>query len=430
MSANAHAPGHDRAHRRRAGALAALLLGCVALANRCASAYGAATAFALGDGASVQTPNIFAPTSTPAFAIRDLSWFVLGICAVIFLVVAGLLTYSVIRFRRRPGEGREPPQVYGSNQIELAWTVVPVLIMVVLFLATARYIFGLEGFAPAPNALQVTVVGSQWWWEIRYPDLGIVTANELHVPVSDPADPTPTFLTLESADVIHSFWVPQLVQHLLLLMVAPPLIWLGIPLLPMLQGLPKHLVHIWVGPLFAWPPLTRTFRWLVRPPVVWTVFVGSTWAWHTPTLYERALASECWHYAQHACFLATALAFWWPVVQPWPSRPAVPPRVIVLYLILADLQNTVLSAWLVFAERLIYPSYEAVPRLWGISALDDQAAAGAIMWVPGSVTFLLPAVWIVGQLLSPKRPQIVVLGHQPVVDSSLKLGCSQNGEEW
>jgi cytochrome c oxidase subunit 2 len=164
---------------------------------------------------AVQTPNIFAPTSTPAFAIRELSWFVLGICAVIFAVVAGLLTYSVIRFRRRPGgESREPPQVYGSNQIELAWTVVPVLIVVVLFLATARYIFGLEGFAPAPNALQVTVVGSQWWWEIRYPDLGIVTANELHVPVSDPADPTPTFLTLESADVIHSFWVPQLAGKL------------------------------------------------------------------------------------------------------------------------------------------------------------------------------------------------------------------------
>ena len=160
---------------------------------------------------AVQAPSIFAPASTPAFAIRDLSWFVLGICAVIFVVVGGLLTYSVIRFRRRPGEeSGEPPQVYGSSQIELAWTVVPVLIVVILFLATARYIFGIEGLQPTPNALQVTVVGHQWWWEIRYPDLGIVTANELHVPVSDQRDSTPTFLTLQSADVIHSFWVPQL----------------------------------------------------------------------------------------------------------------------------------------------------------------------------------------------------------------------------
>jgi cytochrome c oxidase subunit 2 len=166
---------------------------------------------ALGGETAVQTPSIFAPTSTPAFAIRDLSWFVLGICAVIFVVVGGLLAYSVIRFRRRPGEDdREPPQVYGSNQIELAWTVVPVLIVVVLFLATARYIFGIEGRQPTPGALNVAVIGHQWWWEIRYPDLGIMTANELHVPVSDPAGPSPTYLVLQSADVIHSFWVPQL----------------------------------------------------------------------------------------------------------------------------------------------------------------------------------------------------------------------------
>jgi cytochrome c oxidase subunit 2 len=113
-----------------------------------------------GNEALVQTPNIFAPTSTPAFAIRDLSWLVLSICAVIFVVVAGVLASSIIRFRRRPGDdGGEPPQVYGSNQIELAWTVVPVLIVIVLFLATARYIFGIEGFEPTPNALQVTIVG-------------------------------------------------------------------------------------------------------------------------------------------------------------------------------------------------------------------------------------------------------------------------------
>ena len=181
----------------------------VALLGLIGTAAGATSG--LGGGTAVQTPNIFAPVSTPAFAIRDLSWFVLGICAAIFVVVSGILTYSIIRFRRRPGqEGGEPPQVYGSNQIELAWAVVPVLIVVVLFLATARYIFGIEGLEPPPNALRVTVVGHQWWWEIRYPDLGIVTANELHVPVSDPTGRTPTFVTLESADVIHSFWVPQL----------------------------------------------------------------------------------------------------------------------------------------------------------------------------------------------------------------------------
>jgi putative membrane protein len=117
------------------------------------------------------------------------------------------------------------------------------------------------------------------------------------------------------------------------------------------------------------------------------------------------------------------------VVQAWPSRPVVSPWVIVLYLILVDLENTVRSAWLVFAERIIYPSYAAVSHLWGISALNDQAAAGAIMWVPGSVAFLVPVAWTVGHMLSPKGPHIAVPGHQHVVDGGLRRGCTQNGEE-
>lgn len=159
----------------------------------------------------IQTPSIFAPASTPAFAIRDLSFVVLGITAAIFLIVAGVAVYTLVRFGRRPVDPRqEPPQVYGSQQIELAWTVVPFLIVVVLFLVTARYIYAIGNQPPPPSAVEITVVGNQWWWEVRYPKLGIITANEVHVPVSHPASPTPTFITLQSADVIHSFWIPQL----------------------------------------------------------------------------------------------------------------------------------------------------------------------------------------------------------------------------
>ena len=162
-------------------------------------------------GTPVETPSIFSPVSTPAFAIREIAFLVLGITGVIFVVVAGLAVYTIVRFRRRPGDRpREPPQVYGSDRIELAWTVVPFLIVIVLFLVTARYIWEIERRAQPPGAIEVTIVGNQWWWEIRYPKLGIVTANELHVPVSDAASPAPTFITLESTDVIHSFWVPQL----------------------------------------------------------------------------------------------------------------------------------------------------------------------------------------------------------------------------
>jgi cytochrome c oxidase subunit 2 len=159
----------------------------------------------------VSSTSIFAPASTPAHTIFGLSMFVLAVTAVIFVVVGSLLVYSVVRFRGRSADaGREPAQVYGSTQIELAWTVIPVLIVAVLFMATARVIHAIQD-APKPSAaLDVTVIGHEYWWEFRYPKLGIVTANELHMPVSDPAHPTPTFLKLLSADTDHSFWVPEL----------------------------------------------------------------------------------------------------------------------------------------------------------------------------------------------------------------------------
>jgi len=156
-------------------------------------------------------PSIFDPRSTPAESIYHLSHFVLAITGLIFLVVFTLLTYAVIKFRRSPADNkREPAQVYGSTQIELAWTIIPILIVVVLFLATARVIHAIQDAPKPATALEVTAIGHQFWWEFRYPALGIVTANELHVPVSNPAHPTPTFLKLLSADTDHSFWVPQL----------------------------------------------------------------------------------------------------------------------------------------------------------------------------------------------------------------------------
>ncbi|HET6977346.1 MAG TPA: cytochrome c oxidase subunit II [Pyrinomonadaceae bacterium] len=155
--------------------------------------------------------SILRPLSQPAQEIKETSVLVLTICAVIFVVVAGLLVYAIIRFRHRAGdELSEPPQVYGSNQIELAWTVLPILIVFVLMLVTARTIANIQNRKAPPSAVQATVIGHQWWWEIRYPALGIVTANELHLPASDDNKRQPTFLKLQSADVAHSFWVPQL----------------------------------------------------------------------------------------------------------------------------------------------------------------------------------------------------------------------------
>jgi cytochrome c oxidase subunit II len=186
-------------------------------------------AWAAPASAPLSPTNIFAPASTPAKTIFDLSLFVLAVTAAIFVIVFSLLVYAGVKFRMKTGDDtREPAQVYGSSQVELAWTVIPVLIVVVLFLAAARVIASIQNAAPPPGAIQVTVIGHQYWWEYRYPDLKVVTANELHVPVSDPAHPTPTFLTLFSADTDHSFWVPRLAGKMDLI--------------------PNHPNHLWIDP--------------------------------------------------------------------------------------------------------------------------------------------------------------------------------------
>jgi cytochrome c oxidase subunit 2 len=169
-------------------------------------AAGAHNAFAL----KINT-SIFSPAATPSQSIFSLSMFVLAITGGIFVVVGGLIFYAAVRFRQRPDDdGSEPPQIFGSNQIELSWTIIPVLIVVVLFLATARMIFAIQDAPKPAGALEVTVVGHQFWWEFRYPALHITTANELHIPVSDSDASRPTYMKLTSADVMHSFWMPRL----------------------------------------------------------------------------------------------------------------------------------------------------------------------------------------------------------------------------
>ena len=186
------------------------------------------SAAAFADPAPPLSPtNIFAPASTPASSIFELSLFVLAVTGTIFLAVFFLLLYSVVKFRKRKNDdGREPPQVYGSNQVELAWTIIPILIVVALFMATARVIATVQETARLDNAIEVIAIGHQFWWEYRYPALGVVTANELHVPVSDPDHPTPTFIKLLSADTDHSFWVPRLAGKTDLIPNHPNSMWI------------------------------------------------------------------------------------------------------------------------------------------------------------------------------------------------------------
>jgi cytochrome c oxidase subunit 2 len=164
-----------------------------------------------------QNLSIFEPVSPPAESIRNLSILVLAICGFIFVAVELILFYAIFRFRRKgPASAAdvEPPQVYGSKPIEIAWTAAPALVVFILVMVTTRTLWDVNRIPPKPekgdNALFVTVVGRQWWWEYRYEHfngekLDFITANELHIPAG-----AKVWLKLRSADVCHSFWVPRL----------------------------------------------------------------------------------------------------------------------------------------------------------------------------------------------------------------------------
>jgi cytochrome c oxidase assembly factor CtaG len=226
------------------------------------------------------------------------------------------------------------------------------------------------------------------------------------------ASPVETFTSL--------FLQVHMLQHLLLMMVAPPLLWLGAPLFPLLLGLPRSIRTEWALPVLRSSALKQAFRRLAHPLPAWLLFAAATWVWHLPPTYELALASDGWHYLQHSSFLATALLFWYPVIRPYPSRPRWSPWLLVPYLILADVQNTLLAAWLTFSDKPLYAYYVNRPRLGNLSPLEDQAAAGVLMWVPGSVAYLVP-LFVIGDALESECP--LQLAHPPGPHRRLSCRC-------
>ncbi|MGB7282359.1 MAG: cytochrome c oxidase assembly protein [Candidatus Acidiferrum sp.] len=201
----------------------------------------------------------------------------------------------------------------------------------------------------------------------------------------------------------ESLLIMHMGQHFVFISVAPPLLLLGAPVVPLLRGLPSWIVRPLLGPILRTPLIRQIAKFLIQPQVAWIAMNLSFVAWHIPKAYEFALSSEFWHNIEHFCFFGTSVLFWWPVMEPWPYRPRNARWVLIPYLLLADFVNTAVSAFLCFAGRLLYPSYGEIPRLFGLSALNDQIAAGAFMWVFGSVVFLVPAIAITAQLLSGTR---------------------------
>jgi len=209
----------------------------------------------------------------------------------------------------------------------------------------------------------------------------------------------------------------HMLQHILLMTVAPPLILLGAPALPFLHGLPQRFVQGALGDFLRWRPVQRLGHLLTNPAVCWLAAMGALVGWHVPAVFNLALRSEWCHAVEHADFFTTGLLFWWPVVQPWPSVARWPRWRIPLYLFFATLPCDLLSAFLTFCDRVVYTSYLTAPLLFHLSPLQDQECAGAVMWVSATFIYLIPAVIVTIQILSPSKTATV--GHAPVIPARL-----------
>ena len=210
----------------------------------------------------------------------------------------------------------------------------------------------------------------------------------------------------------------HMVQHLLLMTLAPALILLGAPVMPLLHGLPRQLVQTVLGRLFRWPPVQRLGHVLSQPAVCWLAGAAALVGWHVPSAFTVALQSEVWHVVEHACFLGAGFLFWWPVVQPWPSVSPAPRWSILLYLFLATLPCDILSGFLAFCDRVIYPTYLSAPRPLGISALEDQQCAAALMWSCVTIVYLVPAAILTTRLLTSWNSQEDVLVQPELHDAA------------
>jgi putative membrane protein len=192
----------------------------------------------------------------------------------------------------------------------------------------------------------------------------------------------------------------HMVQHLLLMAVAPPLLLLGAPVQPILHGLPRSFVRGALGPLLRLGSVQWLGHTLTSPWLCWLAGTATLIGWHLPIAFELALRHEIWHDVEHVCFFVTSIMFWWPVIQPRPSVARWPRWTVPLYLFLGMLANDGLSAFLTFCDRVLYPSYLSARR-FPISPLEDQALSGAIMWVFGAFVYSAPAVAVALQMLSP-----------------------------
>ena len=218
-------------------------------------------------------------------------------------------------------------------------------------------------------------------------------------------------------DLADVLLTAHMVQHLILMMIAAPLLLLGNPLPTSLWGLPWRARRALGRLLTRNAPLRKVLWAATLMPVAWLLFVGNLWLWHLPAAYQAALRDPVIHDVEHVAFFGTALLFWWPIVEPAPRlHERIPRGFAILYLLAATGQNTLLSALIALPERVLYPYYEASRSPLGVSALDDQALAGGLMWSMGHM-YLVPILLVVARMLDREertaRQREAMRGDQP-----------------
>jgi cytochrome c oxidase assembly factor CtaG len=194
----------------------------------------------------------------------------------------------------------------------------------------------------------------------------------------------------------------HMLQHFILMSVAPPLLVLGAPTVPLLRGLPGGLIRVLSRPVFRARWFHAVCRLVTHPVFAWLAMNIAYLGWHVPVMFVLTFTSERIHDFEHLCFFLTSVAFWWVVLAPWPTQARWPRWAMIPYLLSADIVNTVLSATLAFSGRVLYAPYAEAERISSLTPLKDQAAAGAEMWVLNSIVMLVPAVAIILQLLMPQ----------------------------
>jgi cytochrome c oxidase assembly factor CtaG len=202
----------------------------------------------------------------------------------------------------------------------------------------------------------------------------------------------------------HEVLTVHMVQHLLLMTFAPPLILLGMPRKLLAHGLPQRFLQMIGRPLRS-EPMQQFASVVTHPALCWFAAAVTLVVWHIPSVFMLGMRSQMWHSIEQLCFLTSGLLFWSPVIRPSASTSKWPELSILLYLFLAILPCDILSGFLVFCDRVVYPVFLSAPRSIGLSALEDQQCAGALMWTCVTVVYLIAGALITARLLSPHRSE-------------------------